>query len=121
MLVVGLIIRLLARVGPLSAGDNIDDLIQSDVDMALIGVAVTVFVLVAVVWRNRQEIPDPVAVLEVLVWGTATLWPQVGINLSTWLGDDRPFNYQYLFAIGLAGSLFGLVSSIRRRASDLPR
>jgi len=120
MLVVGLAIHWLASVGPLSPGDNIEDSMQSTLDLALTGVGITLFVLAAVVWRDRQEIPVAFAVVEAALWGIAVFWPAIGRNLAEWMGDQRPFPYQYLFAIALAGSLLGVVRSARRLETDLP-
>jgi hypothetical protein len=121
LIVVGTVIHWLARVGPLGPGANLDDGLPSTVDLVLSGVAVTLFVLASVVWRGRQEIPAPLAMIEAVVWGMAAFWPAVSENLTQWMGDERPFAYQYLFAIALAGSMLGVVSSRRRRNLDLPR
>jgi hypothetical protein len=117
MLVVGLAIHWLARVG---RGDNIEDSMQSTLDLALTGVGITLFALAAVVWRHRQEIPVAFAVVEAALWGVAAFWPAVGESLAEWMGDQRAFPYQYLFAIALAGSLLGVVSTARRHKTDLP-
>lgn len=104
-----------ARVGPLAPGDHIEDLVQSTGDRVLWAVALTLFVLAAVVWRETRPIPTVDAVVESLLLGVGALWPAVNDRLVLWVGDFQVFSYQSLFAIAFAGALLGLYGSIASR------